>query len=205
LLKDVIESGIINTIVSIAEAKDMAKLKNLAGGKKKRVTGVDKLDDANWAGGPKSQECVLILTEGDSAKSLADSGIETLSRDKYGSFPLKGKMLNVRDCGADQIKKNPEIQNILKITGLKIGTVYTDTRSLRYGCIMVMADQDNDGSHIKGLLLNFLHHFWPSLIEMNTFFKEFVTPIIKATKGQEQHSFFTLYEFKEWEAEQGKE
>ena len=67
----------------------------MAGGKKQRVMGIDKLDDANWAGTAKSEDCVLILTEGDSAKSLADAGIETLTWDKYGSFPLKGKMLNV--------------------------------------------------------------------------------------------------------------
>ena len=81
----------------------------MTGKKWKRITGIDKLDDANWAGGPKSSECVLILTEGDSAKSLADAGIETLTRDIYGSFPLKGKMLNVRDASAKSIEKNPEI------------------------------------------------------------------------------------------------
>ena len=78
-MKAVLDSGIVNTIVSIAEAKDKAKLKNMAGGKKKRVLGVEKLDDANWAGTAKSDECVLVLTEGDSAKSLADAGIETIS------------------------------------------------------------------------------------------------------------------------------
>ena len=98
ILKEVLESGIVDTIVSIAEAKDKAKLKKMAGGKKQRVTGVEKLDDANWAGTAKSEECVLILTEGDSAKTLADAGIETLTWDKYGSFPLKGKMLNVREA-----------------------------------------------------------------------------------------------------------
>jgi len=113
-------------------AKDKAKLKNMAGGKKKRVLGVDKLDDANWAGTGKSEECILILTEGDSAKSLADAGIETISRDKFGSFPLRGKMLNVREAPTAQIQANPEIQNILKITGLKIGTKYENTKSLRW-------------------------------------------------------------------------
>jgi DNA topoisomerase-2 len=47
---------------------------------------------------------------------------------------------------------------------------------------MIMTDQDHDGSHIKGLIINFIHHFWPSLFEMRGFMKEFVTPIIKATK-----------------------
>lgn len=103
-MKSVLDSGIVNTIVSIAEAKDKAKLKNMAGGKKKRVLGVEKLDDANWAGTGKSEECVLVLTEGDSAKTLADAGIETISWDWYGSFPLKGKMLNVREATTVQIQ-----------------------------------------------------------------------------------------------------
>lgn len=47
---------------------------------------------------------------------------------------------------------------------------------------MIMADQDIDGSHIKGLIINFIHHFWPSLIKYKGFVKEFVTPLIKATK-----------------------
>ena len=46
-----------------------------------------------------------------------------------------------------------------------------------------MTDQDSDGSHIKGLIINFILHFWPSLFKLKGFLKEFVTPLIKATKG----------------------
>jgi DNA topoisomerase-2 len=67
--------------------------------------------------------------------------------------------------------------------GIQIGTKYDDTSKLRYGKLMIMTDQDNDGSHIKGLIINFIHHFWPSLLQLNGFLEEFVTPIIKATKG----------------------
>mmetsp|Transcript_1121 Transcript_1121/g.1017 ORF Transcript_1121/g.1017 Transcript_1121/m.1017 type:complete len:99 (+) Transcript_1121:53-349(+) len=63
---------------------------------------------------------------------------------------------------------------------------------------MIMADQDNDGSHIKGLIINFIHHFWPSLILHNGFMKEFVTPLIKASKKDEVKSFFTPSDFKAW-------
>lgn len=85
-----------------------------------------------------------------------------------------------------QILNNEEIQNIIKILGLYVGKEYEDLRTLRYGSVMIMADQDHDGSHIKGLIINFLHHFWPSLIKnFPTFVKEFVTPIIKATKDND--------------------
>ena len=63
---------------------------------------------------------------------------------------------------------------------------------------MIMTDQDHDGSHIKGLIINFIHHFWPSLLKLNGFMKEFVTPIIKATKGDQVKSFFTIPEYESW-------
>ena len=50
--------------------------------------------------------------------------------------------------------------------GLKFGHEYTSTKQLRYGRLMIMTDQDQDGSHIKGLLINFMHHFWPSLLKV---------------------------------------
>jgi len=80
--------------------------------------------------------------------------------------------------------KNEEIQNIMKIVGLKVGTNYEDTKSLRYGSIMIMSDQDTDGSHIKGLVVNFIHFFWPSLFKMRGFMKQFITPLLKAIKGR---------------------
>ena len=64
-----------------------------------------------------------------------------------------------------------------------------------------MTDQDHDGSHIKGLLINFIHHMWPSLLKMNGFLEEFVTPIIKATKGERAMTFFTIPEYEQWALE----
>ena len=63
---------------------------------------------------------------------------------------------------------------------------------------MIMTDQDHDGSHIKGLIINFIHHFWPSLLKINGFLKEFVTPILKVTKGRESKTFFTIPEYEAW-------
>jgi DNA topoisomerase-2 len=104
-----------------------------------------------------------------------------VGRDYYGVFPLKGKLLNVREASHAQIMKNEEIQNIAKILGLTFGKVYENCSSLRYGHLMIMTDQDHDGSHIKGLLINFLHHFWPSLLLVPGFLQQFITPIVKVT------------------------
>ena len=60
-------------------------------------------------GTKNASKCTLILTEGDSAKSLAMAGIEVVGRDEYGCFPLRGKFLNVREASMDQIGKNEEV------------------------------------------------------------------------------------------------
>lgn len=67
--------------------------------------GIPKLDDANDAGGRNSDKCTLILTEGDSAKALAISGLSVVGRDSYGVFPLRGKLLNVRDASSTQARQ----------------------------------------------------------------------------------------------------
>ena len=79
------------------------------GKKKQRLLGVPKLEDANMAGTDRSKNCTLILTEGDSAKTLAMSGIQIVGRDLFGVFPLKGKLLNVRDASSQMIVNNQEI------------------------------------------------------------------------------------------------
>jgi len=109
-LKEILSSGIIESIVTVAKAKEEAKMaKNLNQGKKKKLMGIPKLEDANDAGGRNAKDCTIILTEGDSAKSLALAGIEVVGRDKYGVFPLRGKFLNVREASNKQIMDNPEI------------------------------------------------------------------------------------------------
>jgi DNA topoisomerase-2 len=66
-----------------------------------------------------------------------------VGRDKYGVFPLKGKLLNVRDAATAQVLKNDEIQNIIKIMGLHLNSDYSSPSmltNLRYGSIMIMTD-----------------------------------------------------------------
>jgi len=97
----------------------MAKMARLLkGNKRKRHLNVNKLEDANDAGTRRAADCVLIITEGDSAKALAMAGIEIVGRDSYGVFPLKGKPLNVRDASNKAIMDNVELQNLIKILGL---------------------------------------------------------------------------------------
>ena len=177
-LKAVEKSELVERILSWAQFKQNEQLKKKGGTKAKKLTGVAKLDDANHAGSAKSKDCTLILTEGDSAKALAVSGLGVVGRDFYGVFPLKGKLLNVREASHAQIMKNEEVQNIVKILGLKYGVTYTreSVATLRYGHLMIMTDQDHDGSHIKGLIINFLHCYWPALLKSGGFLRDTTFP-----------------------------
>lgn len=79
----------------------------------------------------------------------------------------------------------------------RFDTVYKDVSSLRYGKLVIMADQDFDGSHIKGLVINFIEHFWPSLLKLD-FLQQFITPIVKATRLNRSYMFFTLQQYRNW-------
>ncbi|KAJ6385281.1 hypothetical protein OIU77_028466 [Salix suchowensis] len=201
LLKKVAKSDIVDNLLSWAKFKENKELKKTDGTKTAKVN-VPKLEDANEAGGRYSEKCTLILTEGDSAKALAIAGVAGLSqmeRNFYGVFPLRGKLLNVREATSKQLKENKEIESIKKILGLQHDKQYSNVKSLRYGHLMIMTDQDHDGSHIKGLLINFIHSFWPSLLKVPSFMVEFITPIVKATRRNGTVlSFYSMPEYESW-------
>lgn len=195
--KQALKTGLQEEVTALSRFKEMKELKKTDGVRKTKITGIPKLDDANFAGSAKSAKCTLIVTEGDSAKSLAIAGLSVVGRDTYGVFPLRGKCKNVRDATVNQLTANQEFNDLKKILGLQQGKVYTSLGELRYGRLMIMTDADNDGSHIKGLILNMIHYFWPSLLGLG-FVVSMITPIIKATKGGKSMSFYTDSAFREW-------
>ena len=198
------KTGIKNEIINMAQAKTQDRLKETDGKKTKRITGLKKLDDATEAGTTRSKKCSLILTEGDSAKAFAVSGLSVIGNEFYGVFPLKGKLLNVKEASIKQLLKNEEIVNIKKIIGLRDKKVYDkeNIKELRYGGgIIILTDADVDGSHIKGLLINFIHFFWPSLlVNFPDFIRSMALPIIKIAKGKKTKSFYTLTEYEKWKS-----
>jgi DNA topoisomerase-2 len=189
--------GLMEEAKFILEAKSMRDTKKTDGKKRTIIRGMTKLEDALLAGTAKSSLCTLILTEGDSAATSAISGLKEVGREKWGVFPLRGKLLNVRDITVQKFNANEELTAIKKILGLEQGKVYKDISELRYGRVMVMADQDHDGSHIKGLLMNLFHAEWPGLMHAG-FLCTLLTPILKATKGKSVLSFYSVPEFLQW-------
>ncbi|KAF2493216.1 type II DNA topoisomerase [Lophium mytilinum] len=206
-LKAIEKTEVVVNILHMADKKADLLLKKSDGNRRSRMNN-SKLTDANKAGTKDGWRCTLILTEGDSASLLALAGRAIVDPDLFGVFPLRGKLLNVRDASVEQVSKNQEIQNIKKFMGLQHKKEYTDTKNLRYGHLMIMTDQDHDGSHIKGLLINFLQVQFPSLLKLDGFLMEFITPIVKVWKGDPKHpkqlkSFFSMPEYEEWKEEPG--
>ena len=191
------KTNIAERLTEAQSAEDIKEAKKTDGKKKSRITGIPKLEDATNAGTRESEKCTLILTEGDSAATTAISGLKVVGRDYYGVFPLKGKMINAKNASDSNLNDNTEIQNIKKILGLESGRKYTDLSSLRYGKVMIMTDQDHDGSHIKGLVMNMFHSQWPELLKLG-FIVSMLTPIVKAFKGADELSFYTLYDYEQW-------
>lgn len=199
------KTGIAEHVAALSGASEDKQLKKTDGKKTGTVRGIVKLDDATWAGTARSAECTLILTEGDSAKAMALSGLEVVGRERYGVFPLRGKLLNVKDVAAAKLAQNEEIATLKKILGLESGRDYDAEVGagrpwpLRYGRVMAMCDSDVDGSHIKGLLFNLFQTLWPSLFARSGFLCSLLTPIVKARKGSEELQFHNLTDYENWQ------
>lgn len=201
------KSGIIDEVISLTEFKENKELKKSDGKKQKNMKDLIKLDDAKDAGTANSHNCRLILTEGDSAKAFAKEGLEIIGSKLYGVFPLRGKLLNVRNATVKQLIKNEEFVVLKRILGLKQGVEYSSVKELRYGGILILTDQDADGSHIKGLIINLIHYMWPSLILTDNFIQCLRTPLLKIFKTNDKKMenpkiFYSLNEYKKWKDEE---
>lgn len=202
VVNKLIKLGIVDAAISLTEIKDKRSAKKTDGRKTRNIRGIPKLIDANKAGTTKSGDCTLILCEGDSAKAGIVSGLSKEDRNFYGVFPLKGKLLNTLDAPQKKINDNAEITNIKKILGLETNKSYVDEalrkKSLRYGKVLIMTDQDLDGAHIKGLCINMFQSQWRDLVKVPNFIGFMNTPILKATKGKKVKSFYNEADYKVW-------
>ena len=152
----------------------------------------------------------LILTEGDSAKALALNALTTEQRESFGVYPLRGKVLNVRTNPIAKLMKNKELLNVVAALGLQLKGEYTSLEQLRYQRVIIMTDQDHDGTHIRGLLINFFHYLWPQLMRDHpNFITIFSTPLVKVKipaklldNDKEKHiNFYNEKKFDNWRSQ----
>lgn len=169
---------------------------------KVRSTFVDKLTDANKAG-PEKQgyKCTLFICEGLSAKSMCNKGMDILGHDFYGCYPLQGKVLNTRNATDSSYENNRELKELKIALGIEDGKEYTSVSQLRYGKVVCVKDADSDGSAIMGLVINFFDTKFPSLLKINGFFNEFISPMIKidySDKKLTSQCFYNEVEYRKY-------
>ena len=203
-VKQLLATGLEKEVIAFCEYKEQSALSKTDGQKTSSVSHIEKLDDAHYAGkGPRASKCKLFITEGDSAKSYATSGFSVIGKDYFGVMPIRGKFLNVKTSTTKQLLSNQEFIDIKQAMGLRQGEVYTSVSKLRYGGIIILTDQDVDGAHIKGLIMNMLESYWPELLKIKGFVQTVNTPIVKAWKGterdrKEQIIFYTQSDYHKW-------
>ena len=160
-------------------------------------------EDAGWAGTKRSSDAELHVVEGDSAEGYDANLLDFIpdGRDKVGTLTLRGKPLNVLKASDESIEKNPELIEISRRLGLNSELDYTiekNIKTLRYGKLVIMADADLDGHHIKTIILAFFYRFYPSLLKVRGFVVDRMTPYIRATKGNKLMKFFYEAQFEHW-------
>ncbi len=199
IIAKIVASPIIQSVLDLIEAKEEAARRAKEREMNKDVKKfdprrVEKFADANER--HERNKCILFLAEGDSAAKTIQSCAD---KRWMGVYPLRGKPLNVCDVDPDKVYNNAVFQAFIKITGLQIGVPITDIKQLRFGRICCMTDQDLDGFHITGLLLNMIRTYWPELLTMGVIYR-FQTPLLKAFTKNETLEFFNESVFNEWEA-----
>lgn len=181
--------------------KEIVKIETVG---KKKVYDIEVENTHNFlASGIVLHNCT---TEGDSAKGYVVAGI------KYGMFgkkgneyigvmPIRGKFLNVKNAKKSTLIENEEVKAIIQALGLQFNVDYRveeNRKKLRYGKFVAVSDSDSDGFHITGLLYNFFHTLFPTLLEVEGFFNFMRTPILKINKRNQKLSFFYLAQAKEY-------
>jgi DNA topoisomerase-2 len=170
-----------------------------------RVNFGKKSEDANLAG-VEPENCTLWITEGLSAKAFVVRGVSHLERgqDYNGIFAIQGKFINVKKATRAEIEKNPEAPKLMKMLNIKFGVDYSkpeNLKTLRYHHIRFATDMDDDGIHIRGLLINLFYASWPQMYEMNMI-SSLSTGVAKVwfpgRKDKDAKIFFSNPDYKTW-------
>lgn len=196
--------------------------KNFSSSKKETTKSADnpvfgsKYSKANKARPGCDLETTLVITEGNSAKAMADSGRNAIKdgHDTIGTLAMKGKFVNSTNEKLTQVREHKEVKMIVKVMKLVFGrevkgeyvesvdySIPENLNTLRYKNIIILTDADDDGEHIKGLLTAFFWKYFPSLYKIGAI-KSLSTSVVKVTFGKgkkaEELLFYTNPQFRNW-------
>ncbi len=159
-----------------------------------------RFEEAEDAGTENGHLCTLIIADGCTTASISVAGLSVIGRKQYGMY----RLLNfIQEAKHKNISDISEIKTLMEIVGLQYNMDYSradQRKALRYGKLMIFTDQNVDGSNFKGLLIYFIFSNWPQLLQL-PFLEQFITPVVKVTRGDTKYSFFSLAEFEEWKVD----
>ncbi len=180
--KTIVEKSIAssNAREAAQKARDLQRDKSSISGKSKMP---EKLSDCISKDATKTE---IFIVEGDSA---GGSAVEGRNSTYQAILPLWGKMLNVEKARVDKVYGNDKLTPVVVALGTGIAEHF-DITKLRYDKIVIMADADVDGSHIRTLLLTFFFRYMPELIEQGHIYLA-QPPLFRITKGKQHFDVFT--------------
>ncbi len=200
-IKTIIKSDVVASIIEWAEKRKVAEEQADVDKKNKEMgkgsfRHIKKYEPAT---SKSRNKCILFIAEGDSAaKSLQSARNPEI----HGVYPTKGKPINVKDKPLSKLTENKELIEMMQIIGLQFNKKPSKDL-LRYGKIMISADQDLDGVHLCGLHISNFNHLWPQLFEYGVIYK-LETPIVRIVQGKTELEFMSLSDFESWKSKQTK-
>lgn len=202
-------SYLMNRVTAFWNNEADKKLSQTDGKKTKHVKSKNYAVKANWAGTDKSEECSAIGCEGDSAKQYADKhrALTPNGNNTIGIFTFRGKVLNTLNATPEQLLDNAELTELKRVLGLREGLDYSleeNMKTLRYGKeFVIMADADDDGTHIKGLVILFFYTRFPTLLKRG-YVTAFFSPVLRVPWNNELYRFYRFEAYLRWLKEDPK-